>query len=45
MAEAEFTGKEKEKFAEKQPGVRFALADAVVPGLTKDLFMSHGPGN
>lgn len=45
MAEAEFTGKKEEKLAKKQPRVRLALSGAVIPGLTKDLFMGYGPGH
>ena len=45
MAEAEFAGKEEEKFAAGGTGMALTLADAIFAGLAEDLFMRYGPGD
>ena len=45
MAEAEFAGKEEEKFAASGIGMALTLADAVFTRLTEDFFMRDSPGD
>ena len=45
MAEAEFAGKEEEKFAASWVGMALTLADAIFARLAEDFFMRHGPGD
>lgn len=45
MAEAEFAGKEEEKFAAGGVGMALTLADTIFARLTEDFFMRHGPGD
>ena len=45
MAEAEFAGKEEEKFAAGRTGMPLTLADTIFARLAEDLFVGHGPGD
>ncbi len=45
MAEAEFAGKEEEKFAAGGARMALTLADAKFAWLAEDLFMRYGPGD
>ena len=45
MAEAILAGEQIEKFPRRPSAAGLALTSAVLPGLAKDLFMRHCPGD
>jgi hypothetical protein len=45
MTEAVFASEDEEEFSPNQAVVIFALANAVIPEFSKNLFMSDGPGD